>query len=315
MINAYEHVGRVRAEMDRVVVDHPRMKLAHDRFNYLMAHGQAAGQAPKRGVLMVGPSQSGKSKIIDTFATQANKPELIADGHIPVLVVTLNANITTKMLAQNILRKLGSYGFFTGPYSGNEDELVARVHSSILAARVGLMVLDEFHHLNHIEKAKKAYVVGEMLKVILETGVCPLVLSGIAEAEQPFTENSQLSQRSEPTIRLDRLRSENLADRVLLKEFLEAYLPRIGKVSGVTNMTSLLNANDVARIHEVTDGVLGAACNLIKAIASNALLDGRTRMAVADIVRAVDEGFILTQLSQKGNPFAAQQGGQGEKAA
>lgn len=312
MINAYEHVGRVRAEMDRVVVDHPRMKLAHDRFNYLMAHGQAAGPGPKRGVLMVGPSQSGKSKIIDTFSTKANKPELIADGRIPVLVVTLNANITTKMLAQNILRKLGGYGFFTGPYSGNEDELVARAHSSILAARVGLMVLDEFHHINHIEKAKKAYLVGEMLKVILETGVCSLVLSGIAEAEQPFSQNSQLSQRCEPTIRLDRLRSENLADRVLLKEFLEAYLPQIGKVSGVTNMTSLLNANDVARIHDVTDGVLGAACNLVKAIASNALLDGRTRMDVADIVRAVDEGFILTQLSKKGNPFA---GRPGEKAA
>lgn len=315
MTNAYEHVGRVRAEMDRVVVDHPRMSLAHDRFRYLMAHGAAAGQGAKRGQLIVGPSQSGKSKIIDTFADQMNKPELLREGHIPVLTVTLNANITTKMLAQGILRRLQGYGFFTGPYSGNEDELTARVYASIGAAKVGLLVLDEVHHLNHIDKAKKAYLVGEMLKVFLINGICPLVLSGVAGAEEPFIQNSQLSQRSEATIRLDRLDPNTPDDRKLLKEFLEAYLPKIAEVSGVTNMSALLNKTDVFRIHDVTDGVLGAACNLIKGIASNALLDGRTEMNDADIVRAVDEGFVLTQLYKKANPYRAQGDGRGAKAA
>lgn len=303
MTNAYEYVGRVRAEMDRVVVDHPRMSFAHDRFRYLMAHGQAAGQGPKRGQLIVGPSQSGKSKIIDTFADQMNTPELLREGHIPVLTVTLNANITTKMLAQGILRRLEGYGFFTGPYSGNEDEVTARVYASIAAARVGLLVLDEVHHLNHIDKAKKAYLVGEMLKVFLINGICPLVLSGVAEAEEPLIQNPQLSQRSESTIRLDRLDSNIPADRKLLKEFLEAYLSKIEEVSGVTNMASLLNKTDVFRIHDVTDGVLGAACNLVKGIASNALLDSRKAIEMSDIIRAVDDGFILTQLYKKKNPF------------
>lgn len=305
MKNAYARVGEVRAALDRIVVDHPRMALAHDRFDYLIAHGRAAGAGPKRGQLLVGPSQSGKSKIIDTFAEKVNRPDLLADGRIPMLVVTLNANITTKMLAQTILRKLASYGFFTGPYSGNEDELIARVYASIAAAQVDLLVLDEVHHLNHIEKAKQAYLVGEMLKVFLINGICPLVLSGVAEAETPFIANSQLSQRSEATIRLDKLDQTSRADRSLLKNFLEAYLPEIGAVAGIKNMSSLLNARDVMNIHQVTDGVLGAACNLIKSTVSNALLDGRACIDDGDISRAVDEGFILTKLYNKPNPFNA----------
>lgn len=298
-----EEIGRTRAALDAIVVDNPRAQQAHDRFSYLIAHGKAQGAGPKRGQLLVGPSQSGKSTIINTFADALNTPDRIETGEIPVLNVTLRANISTKGLAQNILERLSGYGFYTGAYSGSENELTQRVYKSMAEAKVELLVLDEIHHLNNIEKQKSAWAVGEMIKLFLIDGCCPVVLSGIERAKTPFLENRQLSQRSEPALELSRLDMARASDTTLFAQFLANYLTAAQKVSGIGNLVTLLNQETIAALHRVTEGVLGAACNLIKSAVANAMLAGRSRLEGDDLARSVEDGFILTGIYAGPNPF------------
>ena len=64
----------------------------------------------------------------------------------------------------------------------------------------------------------------------------------------------------------------------------------------------LLDADTAACIHEVSQGVLGAACNLIKAAICRAIDDGRSHLAKEDLEFAADRYFIGLGLYHR-NPF------------
>ena len=56
--------GRVRSQLDKIVIDNPREDDALLIFDRLRAHAKEQGLGPKRCVQMIGPPQSGKSTII-----------------------------------------------------------------------------------------------------------------------------------------------------------------------------------------------------------------------------------------------------------
>ncbi len=296
------YAAQVRSQLDRIVVDNPRARQAHQVFDFLIAHGEHQGQDSKRCVLLVGPSQSGKSTILRPYVERRNTPELLQTGKIPVLFVDLKPAITTKGLAQNILDALGRHGFTTGSMSGSENVLLSRVDRLLSAAEVKLLILDEFHHIQNIESRKTAWLVAETIKLFLIEGKCPVVLSGIDVAKTPFLENRQLSQRAEPPIELHRLSATNRADRQLFAEFAKAYVIEAEQVSGLKNIVRLLDADTAACIHEVSQGVLGAACNLIKAAICLAIEAGRDHLTLDDLCSAVDRYFIGLGLYHR-NPF------------
>lgn len=99
--------AQVRSQLDGVVVDNPRARQAHKVFDFLIAHGEHQGAQAKRCVLLVGPSQSGKSTILRPYVERRNTPEQLEAGKIPVLFVDLKPAIITKGLAQNTLDALG----------------------------------------------------------------------------------------------------------------------------------------------------------------------------------------------------------------
>lgn len=294
--------ARLRAKLDAVLVDNPRARHAHAVFDFLVEHGRAQAGGPTRCVLLSGPSQSGKSTILKPYVAARNTPEALESGRIPVLFVDLKPAITTKGLAQNILDAMARHGFTTGSLNGSESVLLSRVDRLLGAAGVELLVLDEFHHIQNIESRKTAWLVAETIKLFLIEGKCPVVLSGIETAKAPFLENRQLSQRAEPPIELHPLSLGSREDRALFAEFLKAYVARVEAISGLADLARLLDASTAACIHEVSGGVLGAACNLIKAAVCGAVADERGHVAASDFARATDRYFVSMGLHAR-NPF------------
>ena len=294
--------ARVRARLDAVLIDNPRARHAHGVFDFLREHGRLQPGGAKRCVLLTGPSQSGKSTILKPYVARLNTPKALEMGRIPVLFVDIKPAITTKGLAQNILDAIGRHGFTTGSQNGSESVLLARVDKLLAAAGVELLILDEFHHIQNIESRKTAWLVAETIKLFLIEGKCPVVLSGIETAKAPFLENRQLSQRSEPVIELHRLTVGSAGDRALFAEFLKAYVREVEIVSGLSNVRRLLDAETAACIHEVSEGVLGAACNLIKAAVCGALAADRDHLERSDLEQATDDYFISLGLHPR-NPF------------
>ncbi len=291
-----------RAAMEQLFVATPRTAEAHDRFQFLIDHSEV-GSGTKLCVLLVAPSQSGKTRVIQTFVEQQNTQALLDRRQIPVLHVTLHAEVTRKGLAQDILIALQEHGFETGAMKGSEAELWERVYRYLRAACVKLLVLDEIHHVKTSSETM-ARSVGECIKHALLKGPCPIVLSGIYKAELPFRANEQLQQRAIPSIDLKPFRADTPSDLTLFMKFLAAYLVRMEEIGIATNATALIDGDGPACILEVSQGVLGAACRLIIEAVVLMTLAGRHALSREDLAKATDDAFVRSGLCQR-NPFTA----------
>lgn len=292
-----------RALADSVVIDNPRARVAHATFDFLVEHGKLRASGSKRAVLLAAPSQTGKSTILNSYAERKNTPAARKQRRIPVLVVTLEANVTRKGLAQNILEAMEEHGYQTGSNSGSETILLQRVRCYLAEARVELLILDEIHHLIHSENQKFAKSVSETIKRMLIKGICPIVLAGTEDARRLPEANSQLMQRCEPPIDLKPLKITNPKDAELFMCFLRDYIAELEKVGAVRGTPELGSDEIAARILEVSQGVLGAACNLIKDAIHLATLAGRDVITHEDLSIATDRSFVATGLYDR-NPFA-----------
>jgi hypothetical protein len=290
-----------RALLDGIFIETPRTTGAHQKFHYLMEHA-AVTPGCKLAASLIAPSQSGKSRLVESFAGKLNTPELIAARKIPVLHVTLHAEVTRKGLAQDILLALQALDVETGAMKGSEQEMWERVYRYLAHAAVQLLVLDEIHHLKYSGSERMAHSVGECIKHALLKGPCPIVLSGIEVAELPFQMNKQLQQRSIPAIELSPFKAHIPSDLDLFIEFLSEYIVNIEALGAAKHATNLILGDIPACILDVSDGVLGAACRLIKEGIFHMTLDGRDEITREDLIKATNEAFIRAD-PEKRNPF------------
>jgi hypothetical protein len=297
--------NRRLALADQILVEHPRVREAHSTFDRMRNY--AAGQSGRgtTGFLIVAPSQTGKSTIINAYRDKLNTAEALADERIPVLVVTLQANQTRKGLAQDILKAFEKHGLETGWKSGTEATLLDRAQTYIRARQTEILFLDEFHHLVHSENKSVASSVAETIKWLLIEAVVPVVMSGIDDAWRPIKANHQLALRCEAPLVMDKLDLAKPVERDLFANFLARYLVEFEKLGLARNATALLKAGKTAiHIHQVSDGILGRACNLLKEALYLAVLDGRDEIGVDDLAVATERKFVLNQIITE-NPFTS----------
>lgn len=292
-----------RARMDGIMIDHPRAEKARAVFDFLTEHGRQPGEHEKRCVGLIAPTQSGKSTLLRDYAAKHNSPDLLRERQVPILHVTLQANLTRRQFAEEVLVALAAIGNWN-PFArkGTEAMLQRRVDQYLRLAGVQLLVLDEAHHLVHSDNHKVIVSVSETIKRMLIKGVCPIVLSGIEDVHKIFKANAQLTHRAEPVISLSRLDPANSADMRLFFTFLADYMAAMERAGVVKNASRLLDDDVPACILEVTQGVLGAACNLLKAAVRTATLAGRDELSRNDLAIAADE-FIDKDLYKEANPF------------
>jgi hypothetical protein len=276
------------AVLQNIVIQHPRLLQAHSRFESLIQHARCNPTGEKQCMALIAPTQSGKSTIIRTFIKEKNTEGALAERRIPVLDVTLKGTRTRKSFAQDILFRIAEFGYETGPHTGSEGILLERVRTYLRDANVELLVVDEFHHLVQSDNARVLHTVGETIKWMLITGVCPIVLAGIEDARKPFQANSQLSQRAVPSVELTPLSAANPAELKLFADFMLRYLLAIEKSGVARNASALRNGDIPPCFMEMSDGVLGIICNLLKEAVRIMTYGGRDELTRDDLCEAAD---------------------------
>jgi hypothetical protein len=291
IVNRHALAGKIRSQLDDVIIGNPREQSTHMVFDLLREHGRSQSTGSLRCVQLIGESHAGKSTIIETYARTHNTAEALARGEIPVFWVKTDANLTRKGMCENILETFEDYGWRAPPMWGSETALLRRIRANLKATKVQLLVLDDFHHVVHAETQKVAYSVAETIKGLLIKRVCPIVMVGV-EAARRVLVNHQLKNRAEPTIELSKLDLNDRADATLYMEFLARFLTRIDELGAVKNAKTLLTPRVSFPVAEATDGLLGRACNLIKDAVVIAVTRGRDHLTIDDLAEATDHFLI-----------------------
>lgn len=290
-----------RAAMDLIVIDNPRARLAHEKFDYLVELGLLRPGLPKRCVSIIAPAQSGKTTIIESYEKRLNTEEALAKGEIPALMVTLGANTTRRQFARDILRAFEKHGYNALVDTGTEAQLLSRGQKYMADRKVRLLILDEFHHLFHSDNKKVVNSVSETVKNLLIEGSCPIVVAGLEDARRPFDDNKQLAHRAEAHLDLKPLDLTLDRDNDLYWNFLADYFLKTEQIGAAEDLVNMLEGDTPACIFEVSEGVLGAACNVVKEAVQVAARSGRMQVKRQDFVHATDNAILNGVYTR--NPF------------
>jgi hypothetical protein len=290
------------AGMEKLVIEHPRLVEVHKQMYTLIEHGRRNPDGEKQCMPLIADTGSGKTVIIKSFVEKLNTAQERAQGHIPALHVTLKARVTQKGFVQDILFKIGALNNVeTAPDKGNENILLERARELMKSTHVRILIVDEFHHLVHSDNEKVAYNVGETMKWMLITGVCPIVMSGTEEARKPFRANPQLVRRSIPPVPLAPLDPARKADRDLFLKFLTQYLIAMDKLDVCKNARALVYGDIPSCLMAASGGILGLACKILIEAVRLMTVEGRSELARDDLVRANDL-LVMAEALEK-NPF------------
>jgi len=304
--------GQVRAEFLKMVIPHPRMSKAHEVFDNLRKTKKLAPDMPQGCVCLFAPTQSGKSKTVQTYIETTIVDELIAEGAFPAdmdrreiarlqkraLHVTLEGAATPKSAASDILR------CFNDPHAsrGTATSLLARVYHYMNSCATQILFLDEIQHLDD-KKTKKdkewsrasfceSTAVTDTLKTMLIRGLVPIVFIGIEEAESMVLGDPQLAGRCLSKIDFKALRSDDPGEIDIFVNYLGMLGIKLHQHGLMQEVSNLLEGDLPAVVHAVSSGRLGMASNLIAAACTIARERNAKRVTAEHVSAAIDEWAI-----------------------
>ncbi|MFC4442046.1 TniB family NTP-binding protein [Caulobacter henricii] len=287
-----ENLLRFRA----IFIPYPRHITLHARFDYLQKLGCSLRGTPQKGLRVLAPSGSGKTKVASTYIKMAMASMDPSSQLVPVLYIQLEKAATARKLYVSLLAELGD----ARPESGTEQGLRQRVLDYLERLGVELLIIDEVQHLNFRINAQND--VTDALKVFLDAGVVPIVFLGTQEAESMFRRNVQLSNRLLPPCDLLPLDKNDPADRKTLAKFVSHLNREIVKVGLMPTIGSLDDAITLSCLYEASGGVIGRVATLFEHALEIATRRGASRIETYDLALAVDRWAIPLGLVSI-NPF------------
>src|SRR5207237_601810 len=96
----------------------------------------------------------------------------------------------------------------------------------------------------------------------------------------------------EPPIDLRPLRFSNPSHVKMFADFLTGYFNKVQEVVGIQNMANVLTAHNAACLLEISKGILGVACNVIKEAVHIATVAGSSEVTEADLATATQRSVV-----------------------
>jgi hypothetical protein len=184
--------------VDLVRVRHPRWIHLYHKIERV--HVRNATAAEPECLLIVGPTGSGKSTLIKSYAQQFPISDTGVGIHAPVLFTGILSPATIKSLAQRLLTTLGDPAADKGSVATQS----LRLRAFFDDCGVELLILDELQHFVDRDSLRVLHDVSNWLKdLIKDTGVACVLVGLQGEAELVLQANTQLHGLFRPPAMLD----------------------------------------------------------------------------------------------------------------
>ena len=270
-------------------------------FDELIERKRIGAGVDHGSVLIVGPSQSGKSTGIKEAVNRHSAPDY---ANPSIMHVTVPPSVNQKSLLHAIFDEAERRGLFRpDSVAGNQWQLQARAYRLLQHNQIDALVLDECHHIKYGTRQDAGEAVGEMIKTFLIEGPCPVILAGVGDnAKKPYLHNQQLMNRSLAFVELAPLDTGCKSDREFLNEFFSKYFAEMTNLKIASNLRELAESEFVRALYTASGGVVGVAIRLIQRAVALMIEDERCSLSHCDFYRAHD-GLALTRELQTENPF------------
>lgn len=143
------------------------------------------------GLLIAGPTGSGKSSALSYYESHFPAFDDIDGKKIPVLYVQTPSGPTVKNLAEAILSAMGD----PASCKGTSEEKTKRIYKFFIDCEVELLLIDEFQHFAEVNRRGATRDVTDWLKNLFNVTRVGVVLSGLPICEQTVAFNPQLARR------------------------------------------------------------------------------------------------------------------------
>ena len=246
--------------------------ISYPRAERALAECEELLNFPKRirmpNLLVVGPTNNGKSAIIERFRRTHPpiEPSKTLDGiaHVPVLKVQMPAGPDERRFFGAILDALGFPGMPSDSVTKRQDSAVRMLH----AAGVTCLAIDEVHNLLSGSALQQRRILN-LLRWLGNELQIPLIAVGTAEALHAIHSDDQLANRFEP-LGLPPWQDDEEFRNLL--GTLEAVLP-------LRRRSDLTKAELARRILCASEGILGEIVAIVTRAAVRAVSTGAERIS------------------------------------
>jgi hypothetical protein len=198
--------------LDEFFVPTPGHTRLHSQLDALRLLGRERGTKPHRFLRCLAPAASGKTTVAMAYTNKVNGRVPSESGALPVLYYSLQNNLTSKSFVRSAI---DAFGYET-PLSGTEAQIRKRLLRLLKLHGVELIILDEVHHLS---SRRCSADIMNLLKALVNNGVCPIAVMGTLAAEGLLNGSSEFTQRCAFVADIKPL-GTGLQDRQVLAGFL-----------------------------------------------------------------------------------------------
>lgn len=243
-------------------VQYPRAELI---LNQLAGLAQCPRRERMPCLSIIGDSNSGKTSVVSEF--QRRNPPLTAEQaegelHIPVLRIQAPPKADEGRLYTEILTRLNRPHNPRHNIGTNE----AMAHKMLSYANVRVLIVDEMHHL--LGTREKQREVLNAVKRLSNSLSLSIVGVGTYELSRALASDPQLANRFEPV---------ELPRWPLNKQY-GSLLIALLKLIPLPDAPSLLNKDSAAKLHQLSEGLLGETVEIVRRMGLKALQSGHTAL-------------------------------------
>ena len=277
----------------RLLILHPRFREAVA----LLAHCHEASRQAREPVCgaLLGASGVGKTSVVDHYYRLHPPEETETATRQPVLKVTLQPDARPKGIAADLLLALGDPAWS----SGTVQTLTNRAVRLLKHCGVELIVMDEFHHLFDMDRAKVMTKASQWLKVLVVNTGIPVVVCGMPEAEYVLSaEHTERRFKQRLTLRCFTWRTPQGR-----KEFC-GMLKRLDESLPLAEVSGLAEPEMAGRFYLASRGVPDYLMTLVRGAVVEAIGQQNPRIELADLARVFERSLAQQRvLAEQSNPF------------